>query len=101
MLASLLISLPTAHTGGELIVDDAGIERVFRGDANDIVLAAFYAFRRHEVRPVTSGHRVTLTFNLLVEAEPSSAPSAEVDLVRLLREYFATPVEPKYGNGRI
>ena len=100
MLASLVISLPTAHTGGELIVDDGGVERVFRGDANDITLVAFYADRRHEVRPVTSGHRITLTFNLLVEAEPSSEPSADVDLVTLLREYFATPVEPKYGNGR-
>lgn len=100
MLASLVISLPTAHAGGELIVDDGGVKRVFRGDANDIVLVAFYADRRHEVRPVTSGHPVTLTFNLLVEAEPSNEPSADVDLVTLLREYFATPVEPKYGIGR-
>lgn len=100
MLASLVISLPTTHTGGELIVDDGGAERAFHGDPNDITLVAFYADRRHEVRPVTSGHRVTLTFNLLVEAEPSSAPRADVDLVTLLREYFATPVEPKYGAGR-
>ena len=99
MLASLVISLPAAHAGGELVVDDGGVERVFRGDPNDITLVAFYADRRHEVRPVTSGHRITLTFNLLVEAEPSNEPSADVDLVTLLREYFAIPVEPKYGIG--
>ncbi|MDN5658735.1 2OG-Fe(II) oxygenase, partial [Brevibacterium sandarakinum] len=67
MLATLVVGLPTTHTGGELVVDDHGADRIFTGDPDDITLAAFYADRRHEVKPVTSGHRVTLTFNLLVD----------------------------------
>lgn len=100
MLATLVLSLPTAHTGGELIVDDRGVEREFLGDPKDIVLVAFYADRRHEVRPVASGHRVTLTFNLLVKTEPEVPQDSDDELVALLDEHFSTPVEPPYGFGK-
>lgn len=100
MVATLVVSLPAAHTGGELIVDDGGVERVFSGDPIDVVLTAFYADRRHEVRPVISGHRVSMTFNLLVETESERPQSSDDELVALLEEYFSTPVEPMYGFGQ-
>ena len=56
MVATLVVSLPSVHSGGELVVDDGGTERTFRGSRDDLVLVAFYADRRHEVRPVRSRH---------------------------------------------
>ena len=64
MLATLVVGLPTLRTSGELIVDDQGADRIFNGDSDEITLVAFYADRRHEVKPVPSGHRVTLIWQL-------------------------------------
>lgn len=118
MLATLVVGLPTTHTGGELVVDDHGEDRIFTGDPNDITLTAFYADRRHEVKPVTSGYRVTLTFNFLVDdpaaeatkesAEAATATAADdsgiddsvdSELTALITEYFSTPIEPRWGGG--
>lgn len=65
--------LPSAHEGGQLAVNNAGASSqkvVFdwstTGDAapTEIKWAAFYSDCEHEVHEVTSGHRVTLTYNL-------------------------------------
>ncbi|WP_026818318.1 2OG-Fe(II) oxygenase family protein [Arthrobacter castelli] len=99
MVASLVVMLPSVHTGGELVVDDAGSEQTYCGSRDDLVLVAFYADRRHEVRPVRSGYRVTLTFNLLL-ADPSAtsaaAPVAEAS--SYLTEHFTTRVSSPYGG---
>ncbi|HLR92951.1 MAG TPA: 2OG-Fe(II) oxygenase, partial [Jiangellaceae bacterium] len=99
MVASLVVMLPSVHTGGELVVDDAGTERVYRGSREELVLVAFYADRRHEVRPVRSGYRVTITFNLLLTgsgAAPAAGPVAEAS--SYLSEHFATRVTSRYGG---
>ena len=58
--------------------------------------AAFYADCRHEVERVESGHRITLTFNLLLDASTRQPPpgggTAVEDAAARLREHFATPV---------
>ncbi len=67
MVATLVITLPSAHEGGELIVHhDGQEERVdFAIDsAFHTQFAAFYADCEHEVRPVTRGFRVSLIYNL-------------------------------------
>ena len=59
--------------GGELMVRHNGREVKFdwSGDSQDIQWAAFYSDCEHEVLPVTSGDRVTLTYNLYFgTAEP-------------------------------
>lgn len=45
------------HNGREVKFD-------WSGDSKDIQWAAFYSDCEHEVLPVTSGYRVTLTYNL-------------------------------------
>jgi hypothetical protein len=62
----LVVCLPCAHTGGELAVRHDGREVTFdwSKDAKHIQWAAFYSDCEHEVLPVTSGYRVTLTYNL-------------------------------------
>ena len=99
MVASLVVMLPSVHTGGEFVVDDAGNEQTYGGSRDDLVLVAFYADRRHEVRPVRSGYRVTLIFNLLL-ADPSatSAAGPVAEASSYLTEHFITRVSSRYGG---
>lgn len=68
MVATLVIGLPSVHDGGELIVSHEGRQDkiVLRGAASghELSYAAFYADCRHEIRPVLSGYRLCLTYNL-------------------------------------
>jgi len=98
MVGTLVVSLPSTHTGGELVIDHAGESRTHRASKEQLTLLAFYADCRHEVRPVRSGYRVTLTFNLLADAEaatPETGPTTELALC--LTEHFTTPTI-EYGR---
>ncbi len=70
MVATLVIALPSPHTGGELIVTHEGRrhEITFPGAAagHELSYAAFYADCEHEVRPVKNGYRLCLVYNLTV-----------------------------------
>ncbi|KAK2013035.1 hypothetical protein LZ32DRAFT_604813 [Colletotrichum eremochloae] len=68
---SLVVCLPVAHEGGQLQVRHKGQEMTFDWSTNQdspahatIRWAAFYSDCEHEVLEVTSGHRLTLTYNL-------------------------------------
>ncbi|MET4082637.1 hypothetical protein ABIB40_002597 [Pedobacter sp. UYP30] len=69
MFGSLVISLPSKHTGGELVISFEGATEVaaFAKDSGDykINYAAFYADCDHEIKPLTSGYRVCLIYNLV------------------------------------
>ncbi|MBB2890639.1 2OG-Fe(II) oxygenase [Flexivirga oryzae] len=99
MVATLVVSLPSIHTGGELVVDDRGKERIYRSSRDELTLVAFYADRRHEVRRVRSGHRISLTFNLLatLPTEPSSSEPVS-RAANLLTDHFTTPVRRPYDD---
>ena len=81
MFGSLVIVFPTPHEGGALHLRHRGQEWIFDSgqvlaakDKPSIGYAAFFSDIEHEVAPVTSGHRVTLTYNLYFENdEPISA----------------------------
>ena len=66
MFGSLVVCLPFPFTGGELVTRHRGRQVTFnwttKSDA--IQWAAFYSNVEHEVLPVTSGNRITLTYNL-------------------------------------
>ena len=71
MFGSLVVVMPTAHQGGQLVLRHQGKEWTFdaakllSGEAsNTLAYIAFFSDVEHEVLPVTSGHRVTLTYNL-------------------------------------
>lgn len=64
---SLVVCLPVKHEGGDLLIRHANKELRFDWAKNSNSLmqwAAFYSDCEHEVLPVTSGHRITLTYNL-------------------------------------
>lgn len=69
MFGTLIIGLPSKHTGGELTIEfDGRKETVDFSEATSqykIPFAAFYADCKHELRPITSGYRVCLVYNLV------------------------------------
>ena len=99
MVGTLVVSLPSAHTGGELVVGHAGESKAYRASKEELTFVAFYADCRHEVTPVRSGYRVTLTFNLLSGDEaPTQAACPVTELAHCLTEHFTTPATPRYGD---
>jgi 2OG-Fe(II) oxygenase superfamily len=71
MFGSLVIVLPSPHEGGTLVFRHHGQEWTFDSSTTllaalptSIAYAAFFCDVEHEILPVTSGHRVTLTYNL-------------------------------------
>lgn len=67
-IGSLVVGLPCEHEGGQLVVRHQGHSTTFdwSGPIADIRWAAFYSDCEHEVLEVTSGYRITLTYNLYV-----------------------------------
>lgn len=101
MVATLVVTLPSSYKGGELVVAHNGEQKSYAGSKTAISLAAFYADCRHEVLPVTSGCRVTLTYNLLLHggtSRPAGEEGTVTELVGLLREHFGTPAPRCYGG---
>ncbi|MGS2764034.1 2OG-Fe(II) oxygenase [Sinomicrobium sp. M5D2P9] len=84
MFGSLVVGLPSRYTGGELVIRFEGNE-VIADFANTnpgyaLNYAAFYADCDHEVKPLISGYRVCLVYNLVQQKtgkkiEPQSLQS--------------------------
>ena len=87
MFGTLVVGLPSAHTGGELVIRFGGKEETvdFSKAASHfkIPYTAFFADCDHELKPVTSGYRVCLVYNLVQPAgttkieSPKIAPQVE------------------------
>ena len=71
MFATLIVGLPSRHSGGKLIVKHSGVEHEYDFSLDDYMytfpFVSFYADCEHEVKPVTSGYRVCLVYNLLLK----------------------------------
>jgi predicted 2-oxoglutarate/Fe(II)-dependent dioxygenase YbiX len=85
MFATMVLLLPSAHSGGDLIVRHLGREAVLDlhpEEPSEIGLAAFYADCVHEVRPITAGCRVALVYNLrfLDKKQPPKPPDYRTEL---------------------
>lgn len=69
MFATLVINLPSEHEGGELIVSHSGHQQNYTFANQDLFhsyFLAFYADCYHEVKPITSGYRICLVYNLAI-----------------------------------
>jgi predicted 2-oxoglutarate/Fe(II)-dependent dioxygenase YbiX len=101
MIGTLVVTLPSSYTGGELMVGLGDEWKAYGGSKTALSLAAFYADCRHEVLRVTSGYRITLTYNLLMHGDtsrPEGDKGTAAELASLLREHFSAPV-PRYYSG--
>jgi predicted 2-oxoglutarate/Fe(II)-dependent dioxygenase YbiX len=101
MVGTLVVTLPSSYAGGDLMVGHNEEWKAYRGSKTALSLVAFYADCRHMVLKVTSGYRITLTYNLLVRGDtscPAGDDGTVAELADLLREHFSTPV-PRYYSG--
>ncbi|EGG13359.1 hypothetical protein DFA_11120 [Cavenderia fasciculata] len=68
MFATMVVSLPSHHRGGELVIehDKESYTVSLVNDTKSMVkYVAFYADCKHKVEPVTEGYRVNLVYNLI------------------------------------
>jgi len=101
MIGTLVVTLPSSYTGGELMVGHNEEWKAYQGSKTALSLVAFYADCRHEVLKVQSGYRITLTYNLLLHGDTSRPEGDEgtvTELAGLLREHFSTPGSSYYGG---
>ena len=106
-----MVVFPTLHEGGALLLQHHGHEWTF--DSGRVLAAveqpaigyvALFSDIEHEVAPVTSEHRVTLTYNLYFDDDgpvsendavskdliPPEPPNQEEDFVRPSKLYLKT-----------
>ncbi len=96
MVATMVMVLPSAHTGGNLIIDHRGVKKTIqssRFSPDQLHFIAFYADCYHEVKPVKSGYRVALTYHLILKNSVRSVPSVihtaeNQALMQALTDYF-------------
>jgi hypothetical protein len=101
MFGSLVVVMPTAHVGGALLLRRGSKETVFDyGKTLDVMqpqvgFIAFYSDVEHEVLPIESGYRVTLTYNLYFDDYSLPRHSLEsltiTPLITTLSKYLDNP----------
>ena len=102
MFATMVLVLPSTHSGGELVIRHLGREVVLDPrpeEPSEIGFAAFYADCVHEVRPVTKGCRLALIYNLrfVGKGRALKAPDYRAEhgrVVALLRSWAGAVDEP-------
>ena len=68
MFATIVVVLPSQFTGGAVHVSHGGLEYEYDCSIDSIsntTILAWYTDVQHEVKPVTSGYRLALAFNLI------------------------------------
>ncbi|WP_345509369.1 2OG-Fe(II) oxygenase [Phytohabitans houttuyneae] len=101
MIGTMVVTLPSVSTGGVLVVEHAGQTATYRSSKESLSFVAFYADCRHHVRPVTSGYRVVLTYNLLLKGDTVVAsagradPDRATELAGCLNDHFGDSDEPR------
>ena len=95
MFGTLVICLPSEHKGGELVLSFNGESKTIKTAQNPyfgMSYAAWYADVLHEVKPVTSGYRLVLTYNMIRRnvaglGTPPTPLDDKADLVLALTKY--------------
>ncbi|KAL8364539.1 hypothetical protein RB595_003697 [Gaeumannomyces hyphopodioides] len=102
---SLVVALPCQHEGGQLIVRHAEHTITYdwstsKAGADAVHWAAFYSDCEHEVKELTGGHRVTLTYNLYyapgVGDLAKHAPAMQVETLPLYQKVHSALAEPEF-----
>ena len=97
MFATLVVVLPSVYAGGELLIRHRGRDvslPLACAYPSNAAFVAFYADCVHEVRPVTSGTRLTLVYNLIRSGKPGPAsppqyPDEQAALTAMLSQSSA------------
>ncbi|OTA97951.1 hypothetical protein M434DRAFT_26350 [Hypoxylon sp. CO27-5] len=76
MFGTLVISLPSSHEGGDVIVTHQGYSQRYETSRHDMACAFWFSDVSHEVLPVKRGYRWVLTYNLAIE-QSAHVPTAD------------------------
>ncbi|MBA3900587.1 MAG: 2OG-Fe(II) oxygenase [Bacteroidetes bacterium] len=103
MFGTLIIGLPSTHSGGELLIRFDGKENTidFSLPASNYKMpyVAFFADCDHEIKPITSGHRVSLVYNLIqnpgAEKISQSKISAKVGQMAAILKSMSSSITTK------
>jgi 2OG-Fe(II) oxygenase superfamily len=93
MFGTLVVSLPSKHEGGDVVATHKGESITFSsapGSDFGFSYAAWYSDITHEVKAVTSGYRLVLTYNLIHRPSVMSLENRDntsAKLVSLLRSW--------------
>lgn len=100
MVRTLVVSLPSSFSGGEFVVEHHDDELRVQAPARQLGFVAFYADCRHAVRPVERGHRVVLTYNLMLEGEVVAeiAEAGSAALAAAVGAFFEAPLAPRWSG---
>lgn len=66
-IGTLVLIFPTPHQGGDLTISHQNIEQTFNFNdlkSEEMGWIAFYSDCVHEVKKITEGHRISMTFNI-------------------------------------
>jgi hypothetical protein len=77
-----VICLPSEHTGGEVLLLHDNKQRKLETAASssfDLAALAWYSDVQHEIKPVTSGYRSVLTYNLVQDQRQPMQTAAALD----------------------
>ncbi|KAK4463495.1 hypothetical protein QBC42DRAFT_337508 [Cladorrhinum samala] len=100
MFGTLVICLPSAHEGGDVVAKHLGETKTFKTSIHQQSTVCWYSDVSHEVLPVTSGYRWVLTYNLAIDHD-HERPSAGVQLqaVQPLRQHLNRWLNTRQESG--
>ena len=95
MFATIVVVLPSKFTGGAVHVSHGGFSETYEHSARsqaETTVFAWYTDVKHEVKPITSGHRLALSFNVIhttssLRPVASNASEAAIRLRRALTSW--------------
>ncbi|KAF7302128.1 hypothetical protein MIND_00779600 [Mycena indigotica] len=92
MFASVVVVLPSEFTGGDVHTSHCGIEVIHDSSKDSITqttVLAWYTDVKHEVKPITSGYRFVLAYNIMhtTSIRPTLS-SSTTDAIDKLRKIF-------------
>jgi hypothetical protein len=102
MFGTLIIQLPSVYSGGELVVQHKGTKKVYdmaKDNEFQFQFIAFFADCEHELKPVTSGYRLCLVYNLIhpgTGALPTSfnLTNTVTNVVKVIKLWEEDPIGP-------
>ncbi|TEB31925.1 hypothetical protein FA13DRAFT_1590240, partial [Coprinellus micaceus] len=86
MFATIVVVLPSAFQGREVHVSHAGTTKILdvsQASGFDTSILAWYTDVMHEVKPITAGYRLTLSYNL-IHTSPNIPPPALPEQMNML-----------------
>ena len=106
MFATLVVVLPSEFTGGEIHVSHGGESKILdnaKDSAFETTVLAWYTDVTHEVKEITSGYRLALSYHLINTSpgiNPPRLPSSDSSL-QSVREIFSKWSRNEYPALRV